>query len=203
MSALEHISQFTKNEKLKCLLLNLYEHSTSSSHSNNAFVYSGYINNSLNGLWYPKGGSEYLTKCLAGCISSNDGIVLTGKKVKSILSNGYQAIGVEMENGIKIYAKSIISGVGMYNTYFNFLCKTCLHNRIFRYVNEIKENITKCGFSESAIYLFIGMNDNAANLDLVNYDTTIISGISLIHDTNEILYPINKDEYLSKQIKMT
>ena len=202
MSALEHVSQFTKNDTLKCLLLGQFGNYGRLPSEENAFIHSGVFNHYIRGGWYPRGGTDNIAKCLIGCIVANNGTVLVGKKVKSVLSHGYNVTGVEMENGIRINSKCVISGVGMYNTYYNLLKNVKLNKRLTKEVDKIRENIKHVGMSNSVVNLFIGMNDSAKNLELVNHNIWCLDNENIINGTNETVFPIYPDEYLSKPLVM-
>ena len=85
MSAYNHVSQFTNNETLKCVLLGQFGDYGRSPKEENAFIHSGVFNHYIQGGWYPRGGTEKLAQGLIGCITANYGQVLVGKKVENLI----------------------------------------------------------------------------------------------------------------------
>ena len=114
------------------------------------FIHASIVNHYLEGGYYPEGGSSQIAKKIIPTITNSGGAVLVGKKVQKILINTYKnsAFGVEMENGDRIFAKKIVSNVGVYNTFKKLITAP----KITKYYKNIFDNIKQ---SVSHIYLFV------------------------------------------------
>ena len=83
-----------------------------SSFAMHAFVARHY----LDGGNYPTGTSRRIAETISDLIEKNDGSLFVNASVSSIKTHNGKAIGVEMENGDIIEARSIISNAGVFNT---------------------------------------------------------------------------------------
>lgn len=70
---------------------------------------------------YPVGGSWKIADTIVPVIRSNGGEVFTYARVKQILVDNGRAIGVEMEDGSRIMAKSVVSNAGARLTFEQLL----------------------------------------------------------------------------------
>jgi len=158
-TALEVISRFTKNKRLQAVLLGQFGDYGKSPSEESFFVHASIVNHYMEGAWYPRGGSEEIAKNIVPIIESTGGKVLVRKKVKSILVNNGVAYGVEMENGIKVGAKKIISACGAPNTWLKLVPKPYVPKKLV-------DSINKLGYSCSFTYVFVGMNKSPSELKL-------------------------------------
>lgn len=159
-SAYDIISSLTKNEELIAVLCGQFGDYGPPPKKASFFVHASIANHYLEGGYYPRGGPSELTKQIIPIIEESGGRVLVGKGVKEIIIQDNKAIGVELENSKKIYAKKIISSVGLRNT-FNKLIKED------KYVDVTYKNlINKIPESTSFIYLFVNLKGNPEDLGL-------------------------------------
>jgi len=82
------------------------------------------------GIHYPVGGSGAIPQALVEGIKKFGGEVVLGVKVKEILTDGKKAIGVRLESGKEIFAKTIISNATVWDTF-----QTLLPNSTFKDTN--------------------------------------------------------------------
>lgn len=81
-------------------------------------LYAGFLKYYVGcGGWYPKGGGQMLAAGFAEVVLTHGGEVRTDTKVAKIIIENGQAMGVELDNGERIYAKAIISNADIKRTY--------------------------------------------------------------------------------------
>ena len=159
-SAYDIISSLTKNEELIAVLCGQFGDYGPPPKKASFFVHASIANHYLEGGYYPYGGPGEIAKEIIPVIEKTGGRVLVGKGVKEILIKNNRAIGVEIENGDKIFANTIVSSVGLRNTY----------NKLI----ESKEDIDDCyinlikniPISTSFIYLFVNLKGTPEELGL-------------------------------------
>ncbi len=106
------------------------------------------------GAWYPKGGSSQLAASILPTIQAAGGQCLTRTAATQILVEQQRAIGVETQSNDKqkrkqqYYAPLIISNVGAYETYTQWLTPYASQKKIQRLKN-LHQN-------DSAVTLYIG-----------------------------------------------
>ena len=155
----EVLRKLTQNEDLIAILCSQYGDCGPLPSKGSFFMHAGVVNHYLNGGWYPRGGCNVIANNIIPIIEKSGGRVLVRKRVKRILVNNNKAYGVEMINGDIINSKMVISNAGVLNTYTKLLPPTIVPNHIFK-------NMADLGRSCCFIYLFVGMNTKATNLDL-------------------------------------
>jgi phytoene dehydrogenase-like protein len=118
------------------------------------------------GGYYPMGGGGAIVKAMTNLIKKNEGTVRTSQKVKRIIlddSTKKKAIGVELENGEKIYAKNIISNADPSITYEKLIGKEHLSKKLIK-----KLASTKYSCSSLILFLTVDMDLRKAGLDSGN-----------------------------------
>lgn len=68
------------------------------------------------GAYYPIGGSQKIAEALLATVAQAGGWTRIKADVKNIITENSQAIGVQLANGEKIWAKKVISGIGAIET---------------------------------------------------------------------------------------
>jgi all-trans-retinol 13,14-reductase len=162
-NAESRIKKYVKNEILQQLLLGQYGDTGLPPAKTPFYIHASITNHYLNGGYYPRGGTSVIAKRIIPIIESTGGKVLVAKKVKSIIidnSSGEPiATGIEMINGHKIYAKTIISACSANATWKQLVDP--------KYIpKSLSLNLNKTGLSASALYLFVGMNKSNEELKL-------------------------------------
>ncbi|MBW1615685.1 MAG: NAD(P)/FAD-dependent oxidoreductase [Deltaproteobacteria bacterium] len=159
-----------------------------------ALFYIGYIMSySFGGIWYPKGGFQKISDAFANRFTEQGGVLKLKKKVKKILIKSGRAIGVELDDQKKIYAKYIISNADTKQTFLKLVGTQNLKSGFIKKINKLEQSVSglvvKLGvdmelpdFSDYAwIFSFSEYGStkkilklNADNkLDLANYDFSI------------------------------
>lgn len=120
----------------------------------------------FNGGYFPLGGGAAIVKAMTNKIKSLGGEIRTKQRVKRILLSGSKkktAIGVELENGEKIYTTSVISNADPGMTYLNLVGEDNLRPKL-------KKQLAKTTYSCTSLMLFltVDMDLRAAGLDSGN-----------------------------------
>ena len=104
------------NEKLRSILLS-FSHYFGIPMDETPFPFYAYAQNmQFKGMYFPDGGGEAVVGALVDSITRKGGEVRPASGVKRILFKDRQAIGVETEEGIDIYADTVISSIGIKET---------------------------------------------------------------------------------------
>ena len=177
ISAYDVISNLTDNKELIAVLCGQFGDYGISPKKVNFYIHASIVNHYLDGGYYPKGGPSEITKNIIPIIENNGGRVLVGKRVNKILINNKTAYGIEMENGVKIFAKNIVSSIGVSNTFRNLTRDYSLvEYNIFKKYYDL---IDKIGYSTSFIYLFVNLKGNAKDLEIRDSNLWILPNNNL------------------------
>ena len=114
----------------------------------------------LNGACYPVGGSASIARTVADVLSKHGADLVTSAEVQEILCEGSTAVGVKLTNGRKIYARKVISAIGMKNTFLKLLPSE--HPVVSTYV----ERLSTLPASVSHLGLYIGLKADLRELDI-------------------------------------
>jgi all-trans-retinol 13,14-reductase len=120
----------------------------------------------FSGGFYPMGGGSAIVKAMTNSIKKYGGEVRTGAGVKRILlaeGEKKKAIGVELENGEKLFAKRIISNADPAKTYLDMVGSENLSSKLLKRLNETKYSCTSL-----MLFLTVDMDVRKAGLDSGN-----------------------------------
>jgi len=118
------------------------------------------------GGFYPMGGGGSLVKAMTNAIKKHGGTIKTKSGVKRILieeGKKKKAIGVELENGEKIYAKRVISNADPSKTYLGLVGRENLSKKLQKKLDKTKYSCTSI-----MLFLTVDMDVRAAGLDSGN-----------------------------------
>ena len=118
------------------------------------------------GGYYPMGGGGAMVKAMTNAIKKYDGKIKTKSGVGRILVDGdkkKRAIGVELSNGEKIFAKNIVSNADPDKTYLDLIGKENISNRLQKKLNKTKYSCTSL-----MLFVTVDMDVQAAGLDSGN-----------------------------------
>jgi phytoene dehydrogenase-like protein len=120
----------------------------------------------FNGGFYPMGGGGAIVKAMSKAIKQNGSKVRTSSRVKHILLEGNQkkrAVGVELADGEKIYAKNIISNTDPSITYLDLIGKNNLSSKLLKKLAKTKYSCTSL-----ILFVTVDMDVREAGLDSGN-----------------------------------
>ena len=129
-------------------------------------LHSAVMEHYFSGGYYPKGGGSSIVNAMLKAINKYGGEIRTRQSVKKILIEGDEektAIGVELENGEKIYANKVISNADPSKTYFDLVGKEYLSEKLTTKLED-----TKYSCSSLMLFLAVDMDVKAAGLDSGN-----------------------------------
>eukprot|EP01083_Nonionella_stella_P004627 13438_1 len=164
-NAIQLVQRYTKNKDLEALLLAIACDVGTNPETIPGLIYSNVCAHYMNGGYYPNGGCSQIAYHLINTIKRSGGDVLVRKRVKHIVINPktHKVQGIEMENGVQINAKVVVSAAGLYNTYNKLIQPQFIPKTIAKKVNDIE-------FSGSFVYLFVGLNGTAEDLELRSHN---------------------------------
>ncbi|MGK7390821.1 MAG: phytoene desaturase family protein [Candidatus Cyclobacteriaceae bacterium M2_1C_046] len=129
-------------------------------------VHCAVMDHYSNGGYYPMGGGGAIVKAMTKSIKQNGSEVRTSQGVKRILIDGNKkkrAVGVELENGEKIYAKTIISNADPSTTYLDLIGESNLSPKLLKQLAKTKYSCTSL-----MLFLTVAMDVREAGLDSGN-----------------------------------
>ena len=118
------------------------------------------------GGFYPMGGGGAIVKAMTNAIKAKDGIVKTSTSVKRILLENkgkLKAIGVELANGERVFAKRIISNADPGITYKKLIGEEHLSNKLKKKLNKTKYSCTSL-----MLFITVDMDVTKAGIDSGN-----------------------------------
>ncbi len=156
----EVISSFTSNKKLIALLCAQCGNYGLPPKKSCFGVHAMIVDHFLEGGNYPVGGASSIHRTFTETLLSHQGHLAIKAPVKKILIDNHKAVGVEMENGDRIYAKKIISNAGVHNTY----------NRLIGPDEEIPSGCNSVAPSISHVCLYVGLSESDSTLGLPKHN---------------------------------
>ncbi len=119
LSVYDYVSRFTENEDLKEVLCALSIDGGPPPSVQSSFMHASIVNHFMEGAYYPVGGAAQIPEKLISTIQSSGGCVLTKANATRILlsENGQSVEGVVVNDRHEISCSSIISSVGIPNTF--------------------------------------------------------------------------------------
>ncbi len=159
-TTLEVLKELTSNEKLLGVLTAQYGDYGLLPSESSFYMHALLANHYMEGGAYPVGGSSSIAETVIPVIEAGGGAVLSSAAVVGILVENDKAVGVEMADGKKIYADTVISNAGVLNTFSSLLPESVAKKHNF------EEKLEHLKPSAAHIGLYIGIMDTPENLDL-------------------------------------
>mmetsp|Transcript_13775 Transcript_13775/g.19132 ORF Transcript_13775/g.19132 Transcript_13775/m.19132 type:complete len:603 (-) Transcript_13775:561-2369(-) len=163
MTGVEIFERLTKNRHLISILCGLWIDTGArpdiATFMLTAAVFRGMP---LEGACYPTDGPECMAEAYIEVITAAGGAVLTRAEVAKVLVTDNKAIGVELANGDKIHAETVISGTGFANT------MECLIDKETREKNKLPTKLSQVEMSSGFVMANIGIRASAEELKLDN-----------------------------------
>ncbi|MDB2562671.1 NAD(P)/FAD-dependent oxidoreductase [Sulfurimonas sp.] len=142
----------------------------------------------FSGGYYPKGGGNSIVKAMTKSIKNYGGEIRTKQMVKTILTEGNEikkAIGVELQNGEKIYAKNIVSNADPSKTYLDLIGRESLSEKLQGKLENTKYSctslmlfltvdmdVTKLGLDSGNLWIIPNRNMDDVYADMMSSDIT-------------------------------
>ncbi|MFA6475236.1 MAG: NAD(P)/FAD-dependent oxidoreductase [Patescibacteria group bacterium] len=159
-TTLDVLHDITQNEQLIGVLTAQYGDYGLIPAESSFYMHAILANHYMDGAGYPVGGSAQLAETMVPVIEQAGGAVVVRAAVKSIIVKDNQALGVVMVDGKKIYAHSVVSDAGAFNTFTHLLPAEVVEQHDFKSkLAGVKPSIAHMG-------LYIGLKDSPENLQL-------------------------------------
>ena len=145
---------------------------------------------------YPVGGAQEIFKNILDVIHEGGGEVLIRADVKKIIIENKIAVGVEMENGDKIFATKIISNAGARNTFDKLIPDGDVLSI------PMKTDLLTVKPSISHLCLYVGLNASDKELKLPKWNYWVYKSSDFDGDFDAHMNDVNKDvplHYISFQ----
>lgn len=130
-------------------------------------MHAAIMDHYFSGGYYPMGGGGALVKAMTKRIKNNGGVVKTSTLVSRILidtnQSKKQAVGIELENGEKIYSQRVISNADPEITYYKLIGKNHLSKRL---IKKLEKTTYSC--TSLMLFLTVDMDVKQAGLDSGN-----------------------------------
>jgi all-trans-retinol 13,14-reductase len=117
----------------------------------------------LNGAFYPMGGGAGIVKAMTNALKKLGAEVRVKQSVKKILIENKTACGVELENGERLFAKTIISNADPSATYLDLIGKENLSKNLVKKLSK-----TKYSVASLILFLTLDMDVTKAGIDSGN-----------------------------------
>ncbi|MBK9195570.1 MAG: NAD(P)/FAD-dependent oxidoreductase [Flavobacteriales bacterium] len=130
-------------------------------------VHAAVMQHYFDGGYYPMGGGAGIVKAMTTAIKKHGGVVRTDAGVKRILLEGdgkaKRAVGVELMNGERINASTIVSNADPHKTYIGMVGKEHLDNKVLKKLAATRYSVTSI-----MLFVTVDMDVRAAGLDSGN-----------------------------------
>ena len=105
-------------------------------------VHCSVMSHYFNGGFYPMGGGGGIVKAMTNGVKRNGGEVRVKQSVEKILIENNKAIGVQLKEGQKIFAKTIVSNADPTITYLDLIGKEYLSKKLIKKLAKTKYSVT-------------------------------------------------------------
>jgi all-trans-retinol 13,14-reductase len=126
-------------------------------------VHCSVMDHYAQGGFYPMGGGAGIVKAMTSAIKKFGGKVRVEAPVKRILIENNSAVGIELQNGEQIFAKTIISNADPSVTYLNLVGREHLSSKLHKRLSSTKYSVTSL-----ILFLTLDMDVTAAGIDSGN-----------------------------------
>ena len=117
----------------------------------------------FDGAYYPMGGGAGIVKAMTNAVKKHGGEIRIKQRVKKIIIQDRQAIGVELEDGKQIMAKTIVSNADPMITYSQLVGKEHISSGLAKKLSRTKFSVTSL-----MLFLTLDLDVKKAGLDSGN-----------------------------------
>jgi all-trans-retinol 13,14-reductase len=146
------VDKYVDDEKLKTLLFANWGFFGLPSSKVNMYPLIGNVSYWKEGAYYPRGGSQIIPNTFEELIRSNNGIILFGEEVTSIITNNGKATGVLTKSGKTFYGKEIISNISAIETFQNLVSYEKFPVKFLAKIEKMEPSI-------SAFSVYLGLDE--------------------------------------------
>ena len=114
-------------------------------------IHCAVMDHYLEGAYYPVGGGGGIVKALTNTLKRYGGEIRTKQHVKKIIIKNKEAVGVELEYGTELFAKTIVSNADPSATYLNLVGKENISTRLAKKLSKTK-------YSTTSLILFLTLD---------------------------------------------
>jgi all-trans-retinol 13,14-reductase len=159
-TTLSVMQKISKNEKLIGVLTAQYGDYGLQPSQSSFYMHAVVVNHYMDGAGYPIGGAPMLAETIVPVIEDAGGVVLSSAMVKQVIVENNVAVGVEMEDGGKFFAKSVVSDAGVINTFSSLLEQKVIDQ------HGLDKELEKLEPSLAHMGLYVGINEPTEGLNL-------------------------------------
>lgn len=156
----EVLDEITKNPKLIKVLTAQYGDYGLPPTQSSFVMHALLVKHYFNGGFFPEGGSSQIAKTVDKVIEKAGGTILINAEVEEVIIKEGKAVGVKMIDGKEMFAKIIISSVGLHTTLSKLLPNTIPLNQ------ELTDSISTIKASAAHSCLYVGLNGTPEELNL-------------------------------------
>jgi all-trans-retinol 13,14-reductase len=159
-TTLEVLREITDNPKLIGVLTAQYGDYGLEPSKSSFYMHTLLVNHYMEGAAYPVGGASKFAEYIVPIIEESGGMALTQADVVEIIVEKNSAIGVRMQDGNALLAKTIISAAGIVSTYSQLLPKEVSNSHALdKLLDELEPATAHVG-------LYIGIKESSETLAL-------------------------------------
>lgn len=114
-------------------------------------VHCSVMSHYFDGGFYPMGGGGGIVKAMTNGVKRHGGEIRVKQNVKKVIIENKKAIGVQLDNGEKLFAKNIISNADPSISYLDLIGKEHLSK-------ELRKKISKTKYSVTSLILFLTLD---------------------------------------------
>ena len=156
----EVLSTLTQNEALIKVLCGQYGDYGLPPRQSSFAMHASVVKHYFDGGSFPIGGSGVIVTYIEQVLATHQSDLLISAEVAEILVKRNKAIGVRMKDGKQFFAKAVVSGVGIFNTYDQLLAPES------KWRARFKKQLQKIQPSVGHGCLYIGLNGTPQDLKL-------------------------------------
>lgn len=146
------LDKHLKDEKLKALLFANYCYYGLPPSKVDMYPFIGNVGFWMEGAYYPKGGDQVIPNAFVDLIKRNNGSILLGSEVTSVIVENGRAMGVVTAKGEKYFAKHIVSNVSPIQTFHNLVGEDKVPTKLLAKIDRMEPSI-------SAFIIYLGLDE--------------------------------------------
>ena len=148
-------------------------------------IHCAVMDHYFEGAFYPLGGGAGIVKALTNSLKRSGGQIKTKQNVKKIIIRNRQAVGVALEDGTEIFARTIISNADPSNTYLNLVGKENISARLAKKLSKTK-------YSTTSLILFLTLDMDVTKSGVDSGNIWMLRD----HDLDEVFQDLTTEDIL-------